>query len=199
MKEALIVVDMQYDFLPGGALAIAGGDEILSDIADLMPCFDTVICTQDWHTSGHLSFASTHDQPPFSSKLLHGQEHILWPDHCIQDSLGAALHPEMRQPWVSLILRKGANTLIDSYSAFHENFGPDGLRKSTGLQGFLSGRGITHVHVCGLARDYCVKWTALDAAPDFDTTVHWDLTRAVDPKSDAATRAELLDAEVRIV
>lgn len=195
-RDALIVVDMQHDFLPGGALAVLGGHEIMAGVVRLMPEFSTVVCTQDWHPAGHASFASSHLMPVFSTRMLHGHEQTMWPDHCVQGTPGAAIHPVILDKAVSLVLRKGADPLVDSYSAFNENWGPDGKRKQTGLMGFLLSRGITRVHVCGLARDYCVKWTAIDASGVFDVRFLWDLTRPVDAASDESTRAELVAAGV---
>jgi len=192
-RTALIVVDVQPDFLPGGALAVAGGDEILAPLDALLRSnrFPLVVATQDWHPVGHVSFASSHPgRKPFETIELHGHEQTLWPDHCVQDTPGASLHPAL--PWrhASAVIRKGTDRDVDSYSAFRNNWNAAGERPPTGLAGYLRERGVERVFVCGLARDVCVKWTAEDAADlGFETTVLWDLTRAVDPSTDDAVRA----------
>lgn len=194
-QTALLVVDVQPDFLPGGALAVAGGDEILAPVAGLLESerFGVRVATQDWHPPGHVSFASRHPgRRPFEVVDLYGHAQTLWPDHCVQGSAGAALHPAL--PWerLDLILRKGTDPQVDSYSAFRNNWDPKGERPATGLAGYLRERGVRAVCVCGLARDVCVRWTAEDAAAaGFRTTVLWDLTRAVDPAADETVRAAL--------
>lgn len=194
-RDALVVVDVQHDFLPGGALAVAGGDEIVLPIARAAAGFDTVVATQDFHPPGHVSFASSHaGARPFEAiELPHGRQE-LWPDHCVQGSRGAALHPDLPDRALTLVLRKGTRAGVDSYSAFRENVGPDGRRLTTGLGAWLRARGARRVLVCGLARDFCVKWTALDAVEEgFEAVVLDDLTRAVFPgrraEVDAALRA----------
>jgi nicotinamidase/pyrazinamidase len=193
--SALIVVDVQPDFLPGGALAVGGGDEILEPIAHLLASnrFRHVVATQDWHPPGHVSFASSHpSRHPFERITLYGHEQVLWPDHCVQGTPGAALQAKM--PWHSAdaIIRKGADPDVDSYSAFRNNWDRSGRRPPTGLAGYLREREIASVFVCGLARDYCVSWSAQDArAAGFATAVLWDLTRSVDPSSDAALESRL--------
>ena len=163
---ALLVIDLQPDFMPGGALACDQGDALVAPIADLLAQrrYRTVVATQDWHPADHASFASQHPgQRPFETILLHAQPQTLWPDHCVQGSAGAALHPGVDWTVADLILRKGTRQQVDSYSAFRENHGPDGERPATGLAGWLHERRIREVHVCGLARDYCVLWSAQDA------------------------------------
>ncbi|TVR64017.1 MAG: bifunctional nicotinamidase/pyrazinamidase [Gemmatimonadales bacterium] len=200
---ALLVVDVQPDFLPGGRLAVAEGDRILPGIRHLMKSgtFDVQVATQDWHPPAHASFASAHPgREPFEVIQLHGHEQVLWPDHCIQGSPGAELHSAL--PWtrVDAVIRKGTDPTVDSYSGFRNNWGPGGRRPLTGLEGYLRERGIQRVVVCGLARDYCVRWTAEDAAAaGFDTVMVWDLTRSVDPSGDEALRSELEGAGVHIV
>jgi nicotinamidase/pyrazinamidase len=199
---ALVVVDLQPDFLPGGALAVGGGDEILQPIARLMETgpFAIIVATQDWHPPGHLSFASSHpDHAPLDVIELYGRPQVLWPDHCVQGTAGAELVGGM--PWtrVSAIVRKGADPRVDSYSTFRNNWDPDGNRPPTGLAGFLKERGIHDVVLCGLARDYCVKWSAEDAAgAGFRTIALLDLSRAVDPASDADVLRDLQRAGVEI-
>ena len=200
---ALIVVDLQPDFMPGGALPCHEGDAIVPGIAALLASgrYTTVIATQDWHPADHASFASQHPgRAPFEQITLHGQPQTLWPDHCVAGSPGAALDERIDWNRTSLILRKGSRTDVDSYSAFFENHGPNGSRPATGLAGWLRERGITSVHVCGLARDYCVLWTAQDAcAAGFNVRFLWDLPRPVSPDGDAPTRAALEAAGIGIV
>nr|WP_262363532.1 nicotinamidase [Xylella fastidiosa] len=164
---ALIVVDLQPDFMPGGALPCDEGASIVPGIAALLDArqYSTIVATQDWHPADHVSFASQHPaQQPFEQITLHGQPQTLWPDHCIQSSAAAALDSGVDWRAADLILRKGTRRHTDSYSAFRENHGPNGDRPATGLAGcVLRERGIEEVHVCGLARDYCVLWTAQDA------------------------------------
>jgi nicotinamidase/pyrazinamidase len=229
-RDALIVVDLQHDFLPGGALAVAGGDEIVEPIAALARRFRTVIATQDFHPPGHVSFASSHpgrrpfeslqievgsfrpphhSDPTFEQPVYWRQE--LWPDHCVAGSHGAELHPALPDEALTVILRKGTRREVDSYSAFGESPepgpGPSGKRRSTGLGTLLYTRGIRRVFLCGLARDYCVRASALDAANDpllvraggarFETVVLDDLTRAVAPDRQAAVDAEFDRAGVK--
>ena len=175
--DALLVIDMQLDFLPGGALAVADGDAILPGINALAARFDHVILTQDWHPRGHISFASTHGKQPFTDTVqaAYGTQ-TLWPDHCIQGTPGAALHPALDIPHAELILRKGFRRSIDSYSAFTENDGDT----PTGLAGYLRERGLTRLFFTGLAYDFCVGFSALAAARlGFESLVVEDLSRAV--------------------
>ncbi|HEU0060274.1 MAG TPA: bifunctional nicotinamidase/pyrazinamidase [Hyphomicrobiaceae bacterium] len=157
---ALIVVDVQNCFTPGGSLAVQQGDEIIPLINRLAKAFQNVVLTQDWHTPGHVSFASSHaGKKPFESVDLAYGKQILWPDHCVQGTEGAAIHKGIDIPHAQLIIRKGFNRSVDSYSAFVE---ADGKSK-TGLDGYLNARGIKTVYVVGLATDFCVAWTAMDA------------------------------------
>ncbi|MFC6183738.1 bifunctional nicotinamidase/pyrazinamidase [Pseudoxanthomonas japonensis] len=199
---ALLVIDLQPDFMPGGALACHDGDAIVPGIAALLASrrYTTVVATQDWHPPGHASFASSHpERAPFDTISLHGQPQVLWPDHCVQGTPGAALATDVDWTPVDLILRKGTRPQVDSYSAFQENHGPDGTRPTTGLAGWLRERGIEEVHVCGLARDYCVLWSAQDAAAaGFRVRFLWDLTRPVTPSGDAPTRTALEAAGIAI-
>lgn len=175
--DALIVIDMQIDFLPGGALAVAEGDTILAGVNALAASFDHVILTQDWHPPRHISFASTHDKQPYTDTIQasYGTQ-TLWPDHCVQGSAGAALHPLLAIPHAELILRKGFRQEIDSYSAFTEN---DGITH-TGLAGYLRERGLTRLFFVGVAYDFCVGFSALAAARlGFGSIVLEDLTRPV--------------------
>ena len=202
-KAVLILVDIQPDFVPGGALPVDGGDQILGPVARLMEegPFRLQVATQDWHPRGHVSFASQHPgKEPMDVMELHGYDQVLWPDHCIQGTQGAELHPEL--PWdrVEAVIRKGTEPDSDSYSGFRNNWDPDGERPHTGLAGYLRERGVERVYLCGLARDVCVRWTAEDAAESgFDTWVLWDLTRSVDPSGDQDLRRVLEDQGVGIV
>ena len=202
-SDALLLVDLQPDFMPGGALPVPEGDQVIDPIASLVRegGFPIVIASQDWHPPGHASFASSHPgKKPFETILLHGSSQVLWPDHCVQGSHGAALHPDLPLEPLALILRKGMDPLVDSYSAFRSAPGPEGKRIPTGLAGYLRERGVSRVYLCGLARDFCVKWTALDAAAEgFETFFLWDLTRPVDPGADSSVRAELEGAGVKIL
>ena len=192
---ALLVIDLQPDFMPGGALPCHEGDAVVPGVAALVASrrYRTVVATQDWHPPGHASFASSHaGRGPFETIDLHGHPQVLWPDHCVQGTPGAVLHPRVDWHLADLILRKGSRPLVDSYSAFRENVGPDGSRPPTGLGGWLRERGIEEVHLCGLARDYCVLWSAQDAIEaGFRAIVLWELTRPVTPAADAPTRAAL--------
>ncbi|NWA25089.1 bifunctional nicotinamidase/pyrazinamidase [Pseudomonas gingeri] len=175
---ALVVIDMQNDFIPGGQLAVQGGDEIVPLINRLGARFRNVVIAQDWHPAGHVSFASSHPgHAPFDSVQLPYGPQTLWPDHCVQGSHGAQLHAELDLPHAQLIVRKGCNRDIDSYSAFVEA----DRRTPTGLSGYLKERGIDTVYLVGLALDYCVAWSALDArAAGFNTVLIVDACRAID-------------------
>lgn len=200
---ALLVVDLQPDFMPGGALPCHQGDAIVPAIAALLAsrCYSTVVATQDWHPADHLSFASQHAaRSPFDTVELHGHSQTLWPDHCVQGTPGAVLDPRVDWSSADMILRKGTHRSVDSYSAFRENFGPQADRPATGLAGWLHERGITEVHVCGLARDYCVLWSAQDAAiSGFRARFLWELTRPVSGDNDAAVRIALSEGDVEIL
>ncbi|WP_075217141.1 bifunctional nicotinamidase/pyrazinamidase [Mongoliimonas terrestris] len=175
--DALIVVDVQTDFCPGGALAVADGDAVVPVINRLAGHFRNVILTQDWHPAGHASFASSHaGMAPFQTTEMPYGTQVLWPDHCVQGTPGAALHPDLSIPHAQLIIRKGYHPAVDSYSAFQEA----DRSTHTGLAGYLRERGIARVFVVGLATDYCVGWTALDArTAGFDATVIEDATRGI--------------------
>jgi nicotinamidase/pyrazinamidase len=177
-SEALIVIDMQYDFLPGGSLAVAEGDLIIPDVNRLIEKFEHVILTQDWHPAGHSSFASIHDgKAPFDSVDMHYGPQTLWPDHCVQGTKGAEFHEALDWTKAELIIRKGFREHIDSYSAFFEN----DKTTPTGLGGYLRERGITSITLCGLATDFCVAFSALDAVKlGLKTTVHLEASRGID-------------------
>ncbi|MBD3345890.1 MAG: isochorismatase family protein [Chitinivibrionales bacterium] len=201
--SALLVVDMQPDFLPGGLLGVDGGDQILAPVSRIMQSgwFSLIVATQDWHPEGHISFASRHEgKNPLESIELYGHEQTLWPDHCVQGSKGADMHPEL--PWNNVLafIRKGENPAVDSYSGFRNNWAPNGSRPKTGLAGYLRERGIETVYICGLARDVCVRWTSEDAADEgFATVLLWDLSRSVNPQADNQLQKELKHKKVTIV
>ncbi|WP_299349399.1 bifunctional nicotinamidase/pyrazinamidase [uncultured Shimia sp.] len=190
MSKALIVIDVQNDFCPGGALAVPGGDDIVSGINDLIDQFDTVILTQDWHPAGHSSFASSHaGKSPYEvTEMAYGPQ-VLWPDHCIQGSEGAQFHPALKTHRADLIIRKGYNPAIDSYSAFFEN----DQTTPTGLEGYLHTRGLKDLAMVGLATDFCVSFSAQDAAKlGFDVTVRQDLCRAIDLEGSLAAAVDAM-------
>ncbi|MBV8158920.1 MAG: bifunctional nicotinamidase/pyrazinamidase [Dyella sp.] len=191
-RAALVLVDVQPDFMPGGALACHEGDAIVPGISRLLErrVFQHVVATQDWHPAGHVSFASSHPgREPFERIPLYGHAQTLWPDHCVQETTGAALHPAIDWSSVDKVIRKGDDPRVDSYSGFRENHGPDGTRPSTELHDWLRGQNVDEIYVCGLARDVCVLWTAQDAVDlGYRTHVLWDLTRPVTPDTDIATR-----------
>ena len=196
MSHALLVIDVQNDFCPGGALAVAGGDAIVSGINTLMGDFQAVVLTQDWHPAGHSSFASTHDAAPMSMMDMPYGPQVLWPDHCIQGSVGAAFHENLHADRADLIIRKGYNPAIDSYSAFFEN----DKTTPTGLDGYLRTRGIDTLTLVGLATDFCVNYSAVDAAKlGFNVTVKMDLCRAIDfDGSLDAAKSAMKDAGVSL-
>ena len=177
MTQALIVVDVQNDFCPGGALAVPGGDEVVAPINAMMAQFDAVILTQDWHPAGHSSFASAHPgKAPFETVEMPYGTQVLWPDHCVQGTGGADFHKDLRTDG-DLIVRKGFRPAIDSYSGFFEN----DRTTHTGLEGYLRTRGISRLTLAGLATDFCVAFTALDAARlGFEVTVDLKACRAID-------------------
>jgi nicotinamidase/pyrazinamidase len=176
--DALLVVDVQNDFCPGGALAVPHGDQVVPVINRLSGLFEVVLHTQDWHPAGHLSFASTHEgKEPFDEVELEYGKQVLWPDHCVQGTNGAAFHPELNIARSQLVLRKGFRRHIDSYSAFYEN----DQETVTGLGGYLENRDINTLYVTGLAADFCVKWTVLDALKEgFQVNVVEDAVRGID-------------------
>lgn len=198
MTQALIVIDLQNDFCPGGALAVPEGDQIVSKINALMAEYPIVILTQDWHPAGHSSFASSHDgKSPYDLIDMPYGPQVLWPDHCIQGSIGAQFHADLTTDRADLIIRKGFNPQIDSYSAFFEN----DRKTPTGLEGYLRTRGITDLTLVGLATDFCVNFSAVDAARlGFAVTVRQDLCRAIDlDGSMAAARDGMHAAGVQLL
>jgi len=197
-REALIVIDVQNDFCPGGALAVAGGDDIVSLVNGMMAQAPHVVLTQDWHPAGHSSFASTHPgRQPFETVRMPYGDQTLWPDHCIQGSAGAEFHPGLDWTRAELVVRKGFRAEIDSYSAFLEN----DHTTPTGLAGYLAERGIDSLTLVGLATDFCVAYSALDArAKGFAVTVDLKACRAIDLGGSLdAMLAKMRDAGVTLV
>jgi nicotinamidase/pyrazinamidase len=194
-SDVLLAIDLQADFMPGGALAVDEGHTIVPLVNTLMGVFRNVVVTQDWHPPDHASFASRHEgAQPFDTKRLHYGDQTLWPDHCVQGSAGAALHPDLALDLAFLILRKGMQGSVDSYSAFVE---ADGVT-STGLAALLKARGLKRIFACGLATDYCVAFSALDGrAAGFETFVIEDACRAIDANDSLeAAWARMNSAEV---
>ena len=185
--RALLLIDVQYDFLPGGALAVPDGDAVIPAANRLQPAFDLVVATQDWHPRGHGSFASSHPGKRVGELgELAGLPQVMWPDHCVQGTRGAELAAELSQSRVEAIFRKGTDPGIDSYSAFFDN----GHRKSTGLADYLRGKGVRELTMVGLATDYCVRFSALDArAQGFDVVVVEDACRGVELAAGDVARA----------
>ncbi|NET31937.1 MAG: bifunctional nicotinamidase/pyrazinamidase [Cyanothece sp. SIO1E1] len=175
--KALLLIDLQIDFCPGGALEVKEGDEVIPIANALMEKFDLVVATQDWHPANHGSFAANHPwRKPGQVIDLHGLQQVLWPIHCVQGSFGANFHPTLHQAGITKVFVKGTDPTIDSYSGFFDN----GHRKATGLGDYLKGQGVTEVFIMGLATDYCVKFTALDAVElGFATSLIEDASRGV--------------------
>ncbi|MDX1592492.1 MAG: bifunctional nicotinamidase/pyrazinamidase [Balneolaceae bacterium] len=176
--KALLIIDVQNDFCPGGALAVPDGDKVVPVINKLIPRFDAIIQTQDWHPKGHHSFASSHEgKEPYDTVEMDYGSQVLWPDHCVQGSQGAEFHPDLNTLKTQVTIRKGFRKDIDSYSTFFEN----DQETSTGLIGYLKERGITSLYAVGLATDFCVKWSVLDGIEEgFDMTVVTDAVKGID-------------------
>lgn len=190
-KAALIVVDVQNCFIDGGTLPVKGGAQVVPVINKLAASFENIVVTQDWHTPAHASFASTHaGKKPFETTSMPYGTQVLWPDHCVQGSDDAALHQDLKLPTAGLVIRKGFNKNVDSYSAFIEADG----KTMTGLAGYLKERGVDTVFVTGLATDFCVAWTAMDARKlGFTTYVIEDATRAIDLNGSLAAAWKKMD------
>ena len=197
-NTCLLIVDAQYGFMPGGGLPVAGGDAIVPVINRIAPRFANVVLTQDWHPADHVSFAANHPgRQPFETIPLPYGEQVLWPDHCVQGTNGAAFHPDLHTDPAELIIRKGFRPQIDSYSAFFEN----DLTTPTGLEGYLRTRGVQKVMLAGLATDFCVAYSALDAARlGFEVTVDLRACRAIDLDGSLAhALTELTRNSVKVV
>lgn len=184
---------MQYDFLPGGTLAVAGGDALIPVINQLQKNYELVVATQDWHPANHKSFASQHtNKNPYDIIEWQGAMQTLWPDHCVQETPGAAMHEEIDERKIEAIFRKGMNPEIDSYSGFYDN----GRLKATGMAGYLKERGVGEVHVCGLAADFCVNFTALDALDlGFKAAIITNATLPIDIEGYKIKQQQFLDKE----
>ena len=184
---ALIIVDVQNDFCPGGALPVAGGDLVVPVINAMLPRFDVVVATQDWHPLDHASFAVNHPGTQVGQVIeLNGLAQVMWPAHCVQNTPGAVLRADLDTSGLDGVFQKGTDPLVDSYSGFFDN----GRQHATGLGAYLKQRGVTQVFVCGLATDYCVRWTALDALSlGFGTTVVSDACRGVELQAGDCARA----------
>lgn len=187
--KALVIIDMQNDFCPGGALAVPEGDTIVPLINKLQGEFDLVIATQDWHPKGHASFASSHSgKKPFESIDLNGIDQVLWPDHCVQNSQGAEFHKDLKMAKVEAIFRKGTSPEIDSYSGFYDN----AHLKATGLSGYLKEKGATELYFCGLAAEYCVFFSVKDALEEgFKANLIEDATRPLEKNDFEAAKKEI--------
>ena len=198
MKKALLVIDVQNDFCPAGALAVVGGNEIIPHINEEMAKYDCVVLTQDWHPKGHSSFATSHEgkNPLELIKMPYGDQ-VLWPDHCIQGSKGAEFHPDLNIEQANAIIRKGSNPFIDSYSAFFEN----DRKTSTGLDGYLKSLEIEKISLVGLATDFCVNYSAQDAANlGYKVSVLEKMCRAIDLNGSlAAAKSEMQDCGVEFI
>ncbi len=195
--RALILVDIQNDFVAGGKLEVPNGEQIIPLVNQLSNEFDLVVATQDWHPPGHKSFASNHPgKSPFETITLGGLPQVLWPDHCVQASRGAEFHPQLKMERVEAVFRKGMDPEIDSYSGFYDN----GHKKSTGLAGYLQERKVRSVYICGLAGDFCVYYTAKDAlGAGFDTFIIEDATRAINEEKFAQAKADVRAAGGAII
>lgn len=199
MKKALIVVDIQNDFCKGGSLEVADAEYVISYVNDLMKSehFDEIVFTQDFHPQGHFSFASTHQKNIGEKIIINGVEQILWADHCVQGTFGVEFHQDLEQKFATKIIQKGTNISVDSYSAFFDNH----RQRDTGLAQYLREKNIKRVEVVGLALDYCVKYTCLDAVKEgFDTILHFRGTKAVNinPSDAQQTIYELLENGVSV-
>ena len=198
MKTALLVIDVQNDFCPAGALEVAGGNEIIPYINQEMAIHDCVVLTQDWHPKGHSSFASSHEgKNPLDLITMPYGDQVLWPDHCVQGSKGADFHPELNIKQANAIIRKGSNPLIDSYSAFFEN----DRKTPTGLDGYFKSLEIEKINLVGLATDFCVNYSAQDAANlGYKVSVLDKMCRAVDINGSlAAAKSEMQNCGVEFI
>jgi nicotinamidase/pyrazinamidase len=202
-RSVLLLTDIQPDFMPGGALPVEEGDLIVEPVRRLATSglFRLILATQDWHPPEHVSFARNHPgKRPFDVIDLYGYPQVLWPDHCVQGTTGASIHGGMPMDKVAAIVRKGMDPECDSYSAFRNNWNARGERPRTGLAGYLREREVEEVFLCGLARDFCVKWSAEDATDaGFRVWILWDLTRPVDRSSDDQVRRSFQERGIGIM
>lgn len=195
--KTLVIIDVQNDFIPGGALAVPGGDEIVEVINELQEKFELVIATQDWHPKNHSSFAKNHKgKEAFDTVQWKGQEQVLWPIHCVQNTYGAEFHPHLNTQKVESIFRKGTNAEIDSYSGFYDN----AHLKSTGLAGYLKEKEAADLYFCGLAAEYCVYFSIIDALQEgFNVTLIEDATRALDEEKFKSAKNDILSRGGKII
>jgi nicotinamidase/pyrazinamidase len=195
--KSLILIDMQLDFMPGGALAVPRGDEIIPLVNQLQDKFELIIATQDWHPENHISFASNHEnKKPFDIINLEGIDQVLWPDHCVQNTKGANFHPHLEMKNAEAIFRKGMNWDIDSYSGFYDNK----HKKSTGLAGYLHEKNVNELYFCGLAADYCVYFSIKDALKEgFSAILIEDATRPINPDDFIKIKEELTHKGCKII
>ncbi|MDB5246349.1 MAG: bifunctional pyrazinamidase/nicotinamidase [Segetibacter sp.] len=195
--KALLLIDIQNDFIPGGSLAVPGADEIIAICNELQQKFEVVVATQDWHPKNHKSFAANHTgKNVFEVMDLNGLPQVLWPNHCIQGSSGAEFSKELNMNKVEAIFRKGTDPEIDSYSGFYDN----GHRKTTALADYLKGKKVTEVYIAGLAADYCVYYTAKDAIQEgFSTYIVEDAVRAIDPEGFEKAKEDIISKGGKIV
>lgn len=195
--KALVIIDIQNDFMPGGSLAVSDGDIIVPVINSLLDSFDLAVATQDWHPRDHVSFASNHPgSKPFDKIYIQGAEQTLWPDHCVQGTRGAMFHPQLKTDKIAAFFRKGMNYEVDSYSAFYDNM----HLVSTGLSGYLNEKGCNELYFCGLAADICVCYTITDALKEgFSATLIEDATQPLNKEAFAGLKKELTEKGVRII
>ncbi|MBN2665266.1 MAG: bifunctional nicotinamidase/pyrazinamidase [Bacteroidales bacterium] len=195
--QTLVIADVQNDFMPGGALKVPFGDEIVGVINTIQDRFDLIVATQDWHPKDHVSFASNHrGKKPFDKIELYGEDQVLWPDHCVQGTPGAMFHPDLNTIGVSAIFRKGMNPEVDSYSGFYDNR----HMVSTGLSGYLKEKGAHDIYFCGLAADICVLYTMLDALREgFSATLIEDASRPLDISSFGNLKREIMEKGLKII
>ena len=198
-KAALLVIDVQNDFCPGGPLAVKEGDVVVPVVNEIMNMFWKVVATVDWHPRDHVSFASNHPgMKVFDSIEINGVEQVLWPDHCVQGTKGAEIHPGLEDKYFDIILRKGSDPLLDSYSAFYEN----DRKTPTGIEYYLKNLGVSETYICGLATDYCVFYSAIDSVnAGFNTSLIIDAARGVDVPQGNVNKAvdDMKQAGVTIV
>ncbi|SFB78552.1 nicotinamidase/pyrazinamidase [Zunongwangia mangrovi] len=194
--KALLLIDVQNDFMPGGALAVPEGNQIVPIINKIQHKFDLVLATQDWHPAGHASFASTHNKDLYELIDLNGIDQVMWPDHCVQGTTGADFHAELKLDKIEAIFRKGTNPEIDSYSGFYDN----AHLKSTGLSGYLKEKGVTELYFAGLAGDFCVAFSVKDALNEgFTSFLIEDATRAIDAEGFEKAKAEIVEKGGKIL
>ena len=195
--KALVIIDVQNDFMPGGSLEVPDGDLIVPVINRIQAKFDLVAITQDWHPQNHVSFASNHpDEQPYNKIDVQGADQILWPDHCVQGTPGASFHPALSTDGASVIFRKGMNPLVDSYSGFYDNR----RQISTGMSGYLKEKKITELYFCGLAADICVYYTIIDALNEgFSSTLIEDASRPLNNETFPFIKQDLINRGARII